>query len=387
MPALPRGNTNAPTIAIADTRRRPHPVVTTPRPCTATRGDPPGLALGRPRSTAQVRWTGVLDVVVNRGRERRDDRPRQRRGERDRVRVPRGGERAAGALPAWLPRLGAHVAAPPARAGRAPASAPSRRSCAATRPPRSPPMATYELGALVADAVALHEALGGDERAVLIGHDWGAEAAYGAARARARPLAPARDDRGPAARRSTSGSSATTTSSSACSTCSSSRRRTPTSVVAADDMAFLDRLWDDWSPGYDATEDLEHAKRCLREPANLAAALGYYRADEPGLHDGDPADRYAAEHAALSGRRPSRRCTSTATATAASIVALAADADRPPRARLAHGGHRGRRPLPPPRAARRGQRAHPALARVVAVAGSVSYSWTWRAASARQAGS
>jgi pimeloyl-ACP methyl ester carboxylesterase len=39
----------------------------------------------------------------------------------------------------------------------------------------------YRLGALVADAVALHDALGGDDRAVLIGHDWGAEAAYGAA--------------------------------------------------------------------------------------------------------------------------------------------------------------------------------------------------------------
>src|SRR5215831_12141247 len=39
----------------------------------------------------------------------------------------------------------------------------------------------YQVGALVADAVALHEVLGGDEDAVLIGHDWGAEAAYGAA--------------------------------------------------------------------------------------------------------------------------------------------------------------------------------------------------------------
>ena len=55
------------------------------------------------------------------------------------------------------------------------------------------------------------------------------------------------------------------------------------SVIAADDMAFLDRLWQDWSPGYDATEDLRNAKRCLRDPQNLAAAIAYYRADEPGL--------------------------------------------------------------------------------------------------------
>ena len=39
----------------------------------------------------------------------------------------------------------------------------------------------YGIGALVADAVALHQALDGDGDAVLIGHDWGAEAAYGTA--------------------------------------------------------------------------------------------------------------------------------------------------------------------------------------------------------------
>jgi pimeloyl-ACP methyl ester carboxylesterase len=39
----------------------------------------------------------------------------------------------------------------------------------------------YTVAALVYDATAIHEALGGDEDSVLIGHDWGAEAAYGAA--------------------------------------------------------------------------------------------------------------------------------------------------------------------------------------------------------------
>src|SRR5947199_7131294 len=39
----------------------------------------------------------------------------------------------------------------------------------------------YQAGALVADAIALHDALGGDGEAVIIGHDWGAFAAYGAA--------------------------------------------------------------------------------------------------------------------------------------------------------------------------------------------------------------
>lgn len=39
----------------------------------------------------------------------------------------------------------------------------------------------YQAGALGADANALHEQLGGDARAVVIGHDWGAVAAYSAA--------------------------------------------------------------------------------------------------------------------------------------------------------------------------------------------------------------
>ena len=49
-------------------------------------------------------------------------------------------------------------------------------------------------------------------------------------------------------------------------------------VVPMNDLAFIDGLWADWSPGYDATEDIAHVKDALRDPANLAAALGYYRA-------------------------------------------------------------------------------------------------------------
>jgi pimeloyl-ACP methyl ester carboxylesterase len=49
-------------------------------------------------------------------------------------------------------------------------------------------------------------------------------------------------------------------------------------VVPADDLAFVEQLWADWSPGYDATDDLVHVKACLHEPVNLSAALGYYRA-------------------------------------------------------------------------------------------------------------
>src|SRR3954469_24473242 len=41
-------------------------------------------------------------------------------------------------------------------------------------PTEVPADGIYQSGAIVADASALHEALGGDGDAVVIGHDWGA---------------------------------------------------------------------------------------------------------------------------------------------------------------------------------------------------------------------
>ena len=166
-------------------------------------------------------------------------------------------------LPA-LAGAGFHAVAPFMR-GYAPTAVPADGAC--------------HLGALIADAVTLHEVLGGDGDAVLIGHDWGAEAAYGAAahaphrwrRLVTLAVPPASLDpvlfsdyeqlkrffylflfRDPAGFGDT--------------------------LVAGDQMSFLDRLWRDWSPGYDAGEDLARVKQSLREPPNLAAAIGYYRA-------------------------------------------------------------------------------------------------------------
>ena len=133
-------------------------------------------------------------------------------------------------------------------------------------------------GALVRDVLGLHEVLGGDGDAVLIGHDWGALAATGAAVhaperwARivtlAVPPAPAVGE--------------------AFLTYRQLRRswymfffQNPLAdvVVAMNDLEFIDRLWEDWSPGYtDSTDDRAAVKEALRDPANLAAALGYYRA-------------------------------------------------------------------------------------------------------------
>jgi pimeloyl-ACP methyl ester carboxylesterase len=66
-------------------------------------------------------------------------------------------------------------------------------------------------------------------------------------------------------------------------------------VVPANDLDFIGRLWADWSPGYDATEDLGHVRDALGEPANLGAALGYYRA----AFSGPPPPQFSAEAAAL----------------------------------------------------------------------------------------
>ena len=66
-------------------------------------------------------------------------------------------------------------------------------------------------------------------------------------------------------------------------------------IVAADDLHFIDELWHEWSPGYDPADDLPGVKTALRDPANLAAALGYYRAM---LGMSEPDEQSAADGAA-----------------------------------------------------------------------------------------
>ncbi|MES2238603.1 MAG: alpha/beta hydrolase [Pseudomonadota bacterium] len=146
----------------------------------------------------------------------------------------------------------------------------------------------YQTSALAADVVALHEALGGDEKSVLIGHDWGSVAALGAA-----AQAPQRWRR--------------------CVLMSVPpfavfgqiafsyeqikrsfyfwffQMQIADAIVPGNDLAFIDGLWADWSPGYDAKEDLLHVKDCLRNPANLQAAMGYYRSLFHPARFGSPA--------------------------------------------------------------------------------------------------
>jgi pimeloyl-ACP methyl ester carboxylesterase len=160
--------------------------------------------------------------------------------------------------------------------------------------PTSVPTDGGSLSAWIADVLAIRDDLGGDERSVLIGHDWGALTTYGSASA-----AP-------------DGWRRVVTASIPPSSVMATRlldydqlkmfwyqyvflQPTAEGIVAHDDLEFIVRLWDDWSPGYDATAALIDVKEALRAPENLSAALNTYRCVY-GVAAGDPA--YAAHELA-----------------------------------------------------------------------------------------
>jgi pimeloyl-ACP methyl ester carboxylesterase len=143
----------------------------------------------------------------------------------------------------------------------------------------------YQVGLLGLDANALHQELGGDASAVLIGHDWGAMGAYAAA-----GLEPQRWRRvvtmavppGPVTAQ-------------AFFTYEQLRlswymffqlTALADMVVPMNDHEFIRKLWRDWSPGYDGDADVEHFVAAMPTPEHLAAALGYYRQTlQPELQD------------------------------------------------------------------------------------------------------
>jgi pimeloyl-ACP methyl ester carboxylesterase len=158
----------------------------------------------------------------------------------------------------------------------------------------------YDTGTLALDACALHEALGGDDRAVIIGHDWGALLTY--------PAAAVEPDRW---RRVVTMAVPPPASMGFGFFDYAQLRRswyvfvfqTPLAefAVGQDDMAFIDRLWADWSPGYDGAWDAARVKEALATEDRLSAAIGYYRAMFAPPSD-DPAAAAAA--AAAAGEAP-----------------------------------------------------------------------------------
>ena len=165
------------------------------------------------------------------------------------------------------------------------AVAPFQRGYAPTSVPAD---GYYQTGALSLDAIELHSALGGDGDAVIVGHDWGAVGTYGAA-----VHAPDRWSKVVALAVPPAGAIAHAFASNVDQLKRSwymffFQHPLADLVVPGGDLAFVDRLWSDWSPGFDAAEDLALTKPSLRDPANLQAALGYYRA-ALGMGPLDPA--------------------------------------------------------------------------------------------------
>ncbi|HEY0973138.1 MAG TPA: alpha/beta fold hydrolase [Solimonas sp.] len=135
----------------------------------------------------------------------------------------------------------------------------------------------YRVTTLADDVLGLIDALGNGHAAAVIGHDWGSVAAHLAALKRPEAIArlvgaavphPGHFIFRPRLRQ---------------------LRRSwymgffqlrgvPERVILANDCRWLEGLIRSWSPGWDfTTQDLAPLKASLREPARLAAALGYYR--------------------------------------------------------------------------------------------------------------
>jgi pimeloyl-ACP methyl ester carboxylesterase len=141
----------------------------------------------------------------------------------------------------------------------------------------SPLQGPYDPETIARDVVAFATSLSPDDPVYLLGHDWGASAAYGAA-----ALAPERFRalaalsvphpltfvrallRNPAQRKKS---------------WYMALFQVPfvSRVVRKDDFALIDRLYGDWSPGFHDDEDhVVRVKRCLAE--SMPAPIEYYRA-------------------------------------------------------------------------------------------------------------
>ncbi|MEU0412175.1 alpha/beta hydrolase [Streptomyces griseorubiginosus] len=139
------------------------------------------------------------------------------------------------------------------------------------------PDGSYRIASTGQDVLALIEALG-RERADLVGHDFGAAAAYAAASLDPRRVRKLVTIAAPHGRQLMN----------AWVTDGDQQRRSwymfffqsalAEAAVERDDFAFVDRLWREWSPGYEQP-DAERAalKETLGAPGVLTEILGYYR--------------------------------------------------------------------------------------------------------------
>jgi len=145
-----------------------------------------------------------------------------------------------------------------------------------------PSDADYSVRALAGDAVALHGMLGGDDRSVLLGHDWGAITTNAVAGDPGSPYAahvalavPPMSRMNPT--RSTLGPWAAAMVRQPLHSWYIAVNQVPGLAERRFDLLAA-RLWRLWSPGYDATEDLAHLHDAVPDRAHAKAVVSYYRA-------------------------------------------------------------------------------------------------------------
>lgn len=141
-----------------------------------------------------------------------------------------------------------------------------------------PPDGSYETPALTLDVLALIDALGNGHPVIVMGHDWGAVAAY-----RAAAMAPEK-----VAKLITMSVPPGNAFSRSLLSNPTQQRRSwymyffgtslAEAAVERDSLAFIGRLWREWSPGWRYPDaELDSVKSVLRRPGVLHAALNYYR--------------------------------------------------------------------------------------------------------------
>lgn len=133
------------------------------------------------------------------------------------------------------------------------------------------------VAALVSDVLGIHHELGGGTDAVLVGHDWGAIATNALAAHEDNPFAKIVVMAVPPFGSVRSGKAVRALP----------RQLRNSWYIAFNRLPFLPelsyarlvrKLWRDWSPGYDAGEDLPHVLAALADPAHRRTVIGYYRA-------------------------------------------------------------------------------------------------------------
>lgn len=161
----------------------------------------------------------------------------------------------------------------------------------------------YQLSALTHDAQLLHDRLGGDERAILIGHDWGASVGYVAA-----GVEPPRWSKVV-----TMAVPPLLTFVEALGTYDQLvmswymfffQSPLAEGAVEKDHHEFLLRLRKTWSPALDVGVDHQHVVNALADASHLGAALGYYRAMFSGAPPIDAAHQALADGAMAPPRVP-----------------------------------------------------------------------------------